>query len=398
MRIKRIVLAGFKSYGKRTVLRNFDSNLNCITGLNGSGKSNILDAICFVLGLQSYSLARVDKLQDFIYKSGQSGVTEAKVSIVFEDSNRQLGEQIWFNSEREVIVSRSIKRDRSRFTLNGKKVTLASIKKLFKSIGLNMDNPNSFFVKQGTISSIVNFRPRDLLALIEECAGVNYFNGIRRHFDHVITKQDRKMSNVEEIYSQELHPAVRRLKNEVRVLGEFQQSRAELKFMRNCRDRLREKVAQYRLETVQASMAEKKSRLCELKNEITRKRRRVKELSGKIANSERSGAGESKLGDLERQFEAKKGELKTIQKKIEVIEQTSIRLKTGEIDEIERRVDDLNKTVRNHQLNRRMASEKADSLREQLRQKKAFLVELNIVKDSGSPREGQKGEPLGNAR
>lgn len=64
MFIKEIVIDGFKSYANRTVVSGFDSSFNAITGLNGSGKSNILDAICFVLGISNLSQVRVNNLQE----------------------------------------------------------------------------------------------------------------------------------------------------------------------------------------------------------------------------------------------------------------------------------------------------------------------------------------------
>jgi structural maintenance of chromosome 2 len=68
MYIKEVILEGFKSYAQRTVISQFDPQFNAITGLNGSGKSNIMDAILFVLGLSQLGLARVTNLQEFIYK------------------------------------------------------------------------------------------------------------------------------------------------------------------------------------------------------------------------------------------------------------------------------------------------------------------------------------------
>ena len=68
MFIKEVILEGFKSYAQRTVISQFDPQFNAITGLNGSGKSNIMDAILFVLGLSQLGLARVTNLQEFIYK------------------------------------------------------------------------------------------------------------------------------------------------------------------------------------------------------------------------------------------------------------------------------------------------------------------------------------------
>lgn len=105
MRIEELILEGFKSYPVRTQITGWDPSFNAITGLNGSGKSNILDAICFVLGLTNMSSVRrsntshsVYKLfflqmraqnqQDLIYKRGQAGITKASVTIVFDNSDR----------------------------------------------------------------------------------------------------------------------------------------------------------------------------------------------------------------------------------------------------------------------------------------------------------------------
>jgi structural maintenance of chromosome 2 len=108
MRIEELILEGFKSYPVRTQITGWDPSFNAITGLNGSGKSNILDAICFVLGLTNMSSVRVHSLiiffsltppfffqmraqnqQDLIYKRGQAGITKASVTIVFDNPDRE---------------------------------------------------------------------------------------------------------------------------------------------------------------------------------------------------------------------------------------------------------------------------------------------------------------------
>jgi structural maintenance of chromosome 2 len=66
----------------------FDKEFNAITGLNGSGKSNILDAICFVLGITQLGHMRAEKLQELVYKAGNSGVTKATVTIKFDNTNK----------------------------------------------------------------------------------------------------------------------------------------------------------------------------------------------------------------------------------------------------------------------------------------------------------------------
>jgi len=82
-------LEGFKSYAARTVINGFDTQFNAITGLNGSGKSNILDAILFVLGLnKEWELLRVKKMQELVYKFGHAGITKAEVTITFDNRDK----------------------------------------------------------------------------------------------------------------------------------------------------------------------------------------------------------------------------------------------------------------------------------------------------------------------
>lgn len=107
MYIKEISIEGFKSYAKRVNLQKFDAHFNAITGLNGSGKSNILDAICFVLGITNLSQIRVSNLQDLIYKKGQTGVTEASVSITFDNSDKSKS-PLEYKHFHEIIVTRQV--------------------------------------------------------------------------------------------------------------------------------------------------------------------------------------------------------------------------------------------------------------------------------------------------
>ena len=107
MRIEELIIDGFKSYPVRTHVRGFDPSFNAITGLNGSGKSNILDAICFVLGLTNLSSVRAQNIQDLIYKRGQAGVTKASVTIVFDNSDRERA-PIAFEQYPTITVTRQI--------------------------------------------------------------------------------------------------------------------------------------------------------------------------------------------------------------------------------------------------------------------------------------------------
>ena len=107
MFIKDVCIQGFKSYAKPTMVEKFDSKFNAITGLNGSGKSNILDAICFVLGITNLQQVRAGSLQDLVYKQGQAGINKATVSITFNNEDRS-GSPLGYEDYPEITVTREV--------------------------------------------------------------------------------------------------------------------------------------------------------------------------------------------------------------------------------------------------------------------------------------------------
>jgi len=122
MRIKEIIIDGFKSYSTRTEILSFDPMFNAITGLNGSGKSNILDAICFVMGISRMSLIRVEKMQELVYKGGNAGVTKASVTIKFENLLKEFS-PTGFEDSKEITVTRVIENAKVKCYINGKTET-----------------------------------------------------------------------------------------------------------------------------------------------------------------------------------------------------------------------------------------------------------------------------------
>jgi structural maintenance of chromosome 2 len=107
MFIKEITVEGFKSYAQTTTLGPFDPHFNAITGLNGSGKSNVLDSICFVLGISNLSQVRASNLQELIYKSGNAGITKATVSITFDNLDKKLAPP-GYDEYEEIVVTRQV--------------------------------------------------------------------------------------------------------------------------------------------------------------------------------------------------------------------------------------------------------------------------------------------------
>src|SRR3954469_21834913 len=181
---------------QRSALENADrlrdESFNSITGLNGSGKSNILDAICFVLGITNMSTVRAQNLQDLIYKRGQAGVTKASVTIVFD--NRDTSKSpIGFEEYANISVTRQIVLGgTSKYLINGHRAQQATVQNLFQSVGLNINNPN-FLIMQGRITKVLNMKAVEILAMIEEAAGTRMFEDRKDKALKTMAKKDMKL-------------------------------------------------------------------------------------------------------------------------------------------------------------------------------------------------------------
>ncbi|AOA65222.1 Condensin complex subunit [Komagataella phaffii CBS 7435] len=227
MKVEELIIDGFKSYATRTVISGWDSQFNAITGLNGSGKSNILDAICFVLGISSMTTVRASNLQDLIYKRGQAGVTKASVTIVFDNSDTDKS-PIGFEKLPSISVTRQIVLGgTSKYLINGHRAQQQTVLQLFQSVQLNINNPN-FLIMQGKITKVLNMKPTEILSLIEEAAGTKMYEDRREKAEKTMSKKDVKLREIRSLLEEEITPKLDKLANERRVFLEFQQIQTDL--------------------------------------------------------------------------------------------------------------------------------------------------------------------------
>ncbi|GAT92264.1 mitotic chromosome and x-chromosome-associated protein putative [Entamoeba histolytica] len=217
MFIEEVLIDGFKSYARKTTIGKFDSKFNAITGLNGSGKSNILDAICFVMGIQNLSLVRVQTLQELIYKSGQCGVTKATVTIVF-NNNDKANSPTGYEGYDQITVARQITvTGKNKYMLNGKVLPQSHILTFFRAIGLNVNNPH-FLIMQGKVVKVLNMKPMEILAMVEEVTGTKMYETKRAEAVKVLEKKDSKLKEIDDILREEITPSREKLKKDAEAL------------------------------------------------------------------------------------------------------------------------------------------------------------------------------------
>jgi len=184
MRLKQIKLAGFKSFVDPTTVP-FPDNLTAIVGPNGCGKSNLIDAVRWVLGESSAKNLRGDSMTDVIFNgsTARKPIGQASIELVFDNSDATItGEYASFN---EISVRRQVNREaQSIYSLNGTVCRKKDITSLFLGTGLG---PRSYaIIEQGMISRLIESKPHELRIFIEEAAGISKYKERRRETENRI--------------------------------------------------------------------------------------------------------------------------------------------------------------------------------------------------------------------
>lgn len=224
MRLKKLKLAGFKSFVDPTVLE-FRSPIVAVVGPNGCGKSNIIDAVRWVMGESSAKNLRGESMADVIFNgsTGRKPVGQATIEMVFDNADGSLGGE--YAQFSEISVRRQATRDgQSAYFLNGTRCRRKDITDVFLGTGLG---PRSYsIIEQGMISRVIEAKPEDLRAFLEEAAGVSIYRKRRQETE---TRMRHTRENLERLddLRQELDKQLDRLKRQAESALKFKEYQAE---------------------------------------------------------------------------------------------------------------------------------------------------------------------------
>ena len=220
MRITKIKLAGFKSFVDPTTLA-LPGNLTGIVGPNGCGKSNIIDAMMWVMGESSAKHLRGDSMADVIFSGSNSRkpVGQASVEIVFDNSDGTIGGQ--YAGFAEISIKRTISRDGvSNYELNGTRCRRKDITNVFLGTGLGARGGYSV-IEQGMISRVVEAKPEELRGFLEEAAGISKYKERRRETENRIKHTKENLARLEDI-REELDKQLSHLQRQARAAERYQ--------------------------------------------------------------------------------------------------------------------------------------------------------------------------------
>ncbi len=194
MRLKSIKLAGFKSFVDPTTV-NLPSNMCAVVGPNGCGKSNVIDAVRWVMGESSAKNLRGESMDDVIFNGSvnRQPVGQASIELVFDNSDGSVGGE--YARYAEISVKRQVVREgQSEYFLNGTRCRRRDITDIFLGTGLG---PRSYaIIEQGMISRLIESKPEELRVFIEEAAGISKYKERRKETE---SRMRRTMENLERL-------------------------------------------------------------------------------------------------------------------------------------------------------------------------------------------------------
>ena len=257
MRLNKIEIKGFKSFGDKTII-NFNSGVTGIVGPNGCGKSNIVDAIRWVLGEQKTSLLRSDKMENIIFNGSKSRkkLQLAEVSISFDNTKNLIPTEY-----STVTVTRKYFRSGdSEYLLNDVKCRLKDITNLFLDTGISSNN--YAIIELSMVDNILNDKDNSRLHLFEEAAGISKFRKRKKETFNKIKQTELDLDRVEDLVY-EIEKNLRSLKRQAKQTEKYHKYKDEYKIISI-------NVALEVSKTTMSSLKEQKQKLTKVENENTK--------------------------------------------------------------------------------------------------------------------------------
>ncbi|MFC0268044.1 chromosome segregation protein SMC [Kushneria aurantia] len=293
MRLTSIKLVGFKSFVDPVTVP-FDTDMTAIVGPNGCGKSNVIDAVRWVMGESSAKYLRGESMADVIFNgsTARKPVGQASIELTFDNREGRLG-GAWAQYA-EIAVRRLVTRDgQSQYFFNGQKCRRRDIADLFMGTGLG---PRSYaIIGQGMISRLIEARPEELRATLEEAAGISRYKERRRETENRMRRTSENLERLDDL-REELDKQLERLKRQAEAARRYRE-------LKNREHQLKGELALIRARALRARQHARESQQRELENGVERNLLGLRECENQLEQSrERHDELSEKLEARQRAF------------------------------------------------------------------------------------------------
>lgn len=291
--LKRLEIAGFKSFARKTVL-DFSNSVTSVVGPNGSGKSNVAEGFRFALGEQSMKSMRGKRSEDLIWSGSNMAprANRAAVTIVF-DNGKRIFPKFEFD---EVTIERAVYRDgASEYAINGSKVRLRDVQELLASA--NIGETGHHIISQGEADRILTAQPRERRSMLEDALGLRVFEFKKQEAERKLEKTEENVSQVEAL-RREIAPHIRFLAKQVERLDRAEELAKELRAMCQTYFAIEEAYIARERSGTEAKLNEVTGRLRALESELAAFEERVTTDSEGMRRSEAVRKAERELDRL----------------------------------------------------------------------------------------------------
>ncbi|MDP3728937.1 MAG: chromosome segregation protein SMC [bacterium] len=335
--ITKLTAKGFKSFAKRVDI-DLIEGYNAVIGPNGFGKSNIIDAICFVLGKSSAKGLRAEKSANLIYNGGKQGkaASEAEVSIHFDNSKKSFP-----IDNKEVKITRVVKQSgNSTYYVNDKTMTRQQVLDILSAARIDPDGHN--IVLQGDIVHFMEMRPVERREVIEEIAGISVFEEKKEKAMNELNKVQERL-NEAEIILIEREKTLKDLKKDRDQAIEYKELEQNIGRNKATRVHLMLKEKSDELELVEKKYVEFEKEISGIQTEITQAKQEIQEKRREIGviNTELNEKGDKRQRELGKEIE----DLKT-----KVIKDSSRRdVCENELKKLKERKQSLDESIKEYE-------------------------------------------------
>ncbi len=227
MKLKQIKLAGFKSFVDPTTIK-FNDKLGAIVGPNGCGKSNIAEAVKWVLGSSSAKELRGSTMEDVIFYGSETrqAVSRANVELIFDNTESRAPEE--WSKYAEISVKRIIEKEKgSTYLINNTVVRRKDVADLF--LGTGLGSKGYAIIAQNSITQIIEAKPEDLRGFLEEAAGVSKYKERRKETEYRLRDTKENLSRAHDLV-QEIKAQATKLKSQAETANRYHKQQESLKF------------------------------------------------------------------------------------------------------------------------------------------------------------------------
>jgi len=325
MRLEKIKLAGFKSFVDPTTVQ-LPSNLVGVVGPNGCGKSNVIDAVRWVMGESSAKMLRGESMADVIFNgsSARKPVGAATIELVFDNADGKAGgKYAQFN---QISVKRQVSRDgQSVYFLNGTRCRRRDITDLFLGTGLG---PRSYaIIEQGMISRLIEARPEELRVFLEEAAGISKYKERRKETETRIAHTRDNLDRLNDL-REEVAKQLERLKRQAAAAEKYKELRAEER-------RVKAELMALRWHALDEEKQERDRNIAELQNALEAALSEQRRIEAQIEKDRESHIeATEQFGSVQERFYGVGGEIARLEQAIQFAEDAARQLER-DLEEVE---------------------------------------------------------------